>query len=189
MSYISDKANVFESVTVGENVRVGAFVEVGRDVKLGNNVNISCGVFIPENVIIEDDVFIGPHTVFVNDKYPPSNGAWRNEFPTIVHSGTSIGANSTILPSIQIQGNVGAGSVVTKDVPEGAVVYGNPAKDPYLEADRQYQTTITNLNKGKQSVQSDDDNQITKDLVSTDDSPAIDEEVSKLNLPNFKKVK
>jgi len=131
MTYISEKSNVFDSVTMGKNVKVGAFVEVGRDVKLGNNVNISCGVFIPENVIIEDDVFIGPHVVFTNDKHPPSHGKWREDRPTIVEKGSSIGANSTILPSLVLGKNcrIGAGSVVTKDVKPNTLVYGVPARE------------------------------------------------------------
>ena len=170
MSYISEKANVYDTAEIGEDVSIGAFAEVGNKVKIGNSVKISCGVFIPENVVIQDNVFIGPHVVFTNDKYPPSNGAWRDEFPTIVYAGVSIGANSTILPGLQIEGSVGAGAVVTKNVPEGAVVYGNPAKDPYLEADIMYEKTISGLNRNKN----------------------LEENVSKpqhkLNLPKLKKV-
>ena len=127
---ISDKANVFESAILGENVKVGAYAEVGRDVVVGDNTNISAGVFIPENVVLEDNVFVGPHAVFTNDKNPPSFGEWRKEKPTIVKSGASIGANSTILPNITIGKNavVGAGSVVTKSVSEGDTVAGNPAR-------------------------------------------------------------
>jgi UDP-2-acetamido-3-amino-2,3-dideoxy-glucuronate N-acetyltransferase len=131
MSYISDKSNVYESAILGKNIKVGAFAEIGKDVVIGDNVNISCGVFIPENTVIEANVFIGPHTVFTNDKNPPSNGAWRNNKPTIVKSGASIGANCTILPSLLIGENsrIGAGSVVTKDVMPNTLVYGNPAKE------------------------------------------------------------
>jgi len=130
MSYISEKSNVYESAKLGENIKIGAFAEIGRDVVIGDNVNISCGVFIPENTIIEDNVFIGPHTVFTNDKNPPSNGAWRKEKPTVVREGASIGANCTILPSLTIGKNsrIGAGSVVTKDVMPEDLVFGNPAR-------------------------------------------------------------
>ena len=127
---ISDKSNVFVSAKLGKNVKVGAYSEIGKNVVIGNNTNISAGVFIPENVIIEDNEFIGPHSVFTNDKNPPSFGKWKNENPTIIKSGASIGANSTILPNITIGLNsvVGAGSVVTKDVPDGVTVVGNPAR-------------------------------------------------------------
>ena len=127
---ISDKANVFESVKLGKNVKVGAYAEVGRDVVVGDNTNISAGVFIPENVVLEDNVFVGPHAVFTNDKNPPSFGEWRKEKPTIVKSGASIGANSTILPNLTIGKDsvVGAGSVVTKNVSDGTTVVGNPAR-------------------------------------------------------------
>ena len=127
---ISDKANVFDSAQLGKNVKVGAYAEVGRDVVVGDNTNISAGVFIPENVIIEDNVFVGPHAVFTNDKNPPSFGEWRKEEPNIIKSGASIGANSTILPNLTIGKNsvVGAGAVVTKNVPDGVTVVGSPAR-------------------------------------------------------------
>lgn len=130
MSYISEKANIFSSAILGENVKIGAFSEIGRNVRVGNNVNISCGVFIPENTVIEDNVFIGPHTVFTNDKYPPSHGEWRSQKPILVKRGVSIGANCTILPSITLGENckIGAGSVITKDVPPNVVAFGNPAR-------------------------------------------------------------
>ena len=175
MSYISEKANVYDTAEIGENVSIGAFAEIGNKVKIGNNVKIGCGAFIPENVIIEDDVFIGPHVVFTNDKYPPSNGAWRENSPTIVKSGIGIGANSTILPSLIISGNVGAGSVVTKNVPKGAVVYGNPAKDPNL--------TTYNVEKNPF------DTPFTKTVIVEEEKPLslIDSEVIEGNFPKLKK--
>ena len=131
MNYISEKSNVFDSVQLGRGVKIGAFAEIGRNVKIGNRVNISCGVFIPENVIVKDNVFIGPHTVFTNDKNPPSRGKWRDTNPTIVEDGCSIGANCTILPSLTLGAGckIGAGSVVTKDVRPDSLVFGNPAKE------------------------------------------------------------
>ena len=96
---IHESANVYDSATIGDGTKVGAFAEIGRDVRIGKNCSIGCGVFIPENVIVEDNVFIGPHAVFTNDKYAPSQGKWREEPPTVVGSGASIGANSTILPN------------------------------------------------------------------------------------------
>lgn len=127
---ISDKSNIFDSAKLGKNIKVGAFSEIGRDVVIGDNCNISAGVFIPENTILENNVFVGPHVVFTNDKNPPSFGKWRSGNPTLVKSGASIGANSTILPNLIIGKNsvVGAGAVVTKNVPDGVTVVGNPAK-------------------------------------------------------------
>lgn len=128
---IHDTANIYDSAVIGEGTKVGAFAEIGRDVVIGKNCQIGCGAFIPENVIVKDNVFIGPHVVFTNDKYAPSNGAWRNDPPTIVEDGASIGANATILPNLTIGrgGSVGAGSVVTKNVGEKKTVVGNPARE------------------------------------------------------------
>ena len=92
---IHESANIYESAIIGEGTKVGAFAEIGNKVKIGKNCSIGFGVFIPENVIVEDAVFIGPGTVFTNDKYAPSKGKWRNEPPTIVKSGVTIGANSS----------------------------------------------------------------------------------------------
>ena len=126
MTYIHDTANIYDT----EDCSIGAFVEIGKDVTIGNRCKIGCGAFIPENIIIADDVFIGPKVTFTNDKNAPSNGEWRSLPPTVVEDNASIGANSTILPSLTIGSGsvVGAGSVVTKSVPRGCTVYGNPAK-------------------------------------------------------------
>ena len=135
---IHETANVYDSAEIGTGTKIGAFAEIGRGVKIGENCSIGCGVFIPENVIIEDNVFIGPHAVFTNDKYAPSKGKWRELSPTVVGSGSSIGANSTILPNLTIGHNakIGAGSVVTKNVPSLAVVVGNPAKILKIESQK-----------------------------------------------------
>lgn len=123
--------------TVGNNTKIGAFVEVQKNTHIGINCKISSHTFICEGVTIEDDVFIGHGVMFINDTYPraTTNGAlqtdadWTVE-PTIVERGASIGSNSTILSHVRIGENaiVGAGSVVTKDVPPNTIVAGNPAK-------------------------------------------------------------
>lgn len=123
---------------IGDNCIIGAFVEIRKQVKIGNNVKIQAFAFIPEKVTVEDNVLIGPHVCFINDKYPRATNS-RGELkdssdwkmvPTLVKKGASIGANATILCGITIgQGSlVGAGAVVSKDVPAGAVVAGNPAR-------------------------------------------------------------
>ena len=123
---------------IGDQTKIGAFVEVQKNATIGKRCKISSHTFVCEGVTIEDNVFIGHGVVFINDTYPratTSDGElqtekdWRVE-PTRVKKGASIGSGATILANIEIGENaiVGAGSVVTKDVPAGAIVAGNPAR-------------------------------------------------------------
>jgi len=123
---------------VGEETKIGAFVEIQKNSRVGKRCKISSHTFICEGVEIEDNVFIGHSVTFINDSYPRATGAsgelqteadWKVE-KTIVRKGSSIGSGSTILSNVAIGENaiVGAGSVVTKDVPANAIVAGNPAK-------------------------------------------------------------
>lgn len=115
---------------IGDGCSIAAFVEIGKGVRIGKRVKIQAFAFIPEGVIIEDEVFIGPHACFTNDKYPNlQNPTWK-VVPTKVCKHASIGANTTVLCGVTIGEGamVGAGSVVTRDVPPRAVVAGNPAK-------------------------------------------------------------
>lgn len=127
---IHKTANIYPSAQIDSTSKVGAFAEIGHKVIIGKNCSIGFGAFIPENVEIGDNVFIGPGVVFTNDKYAPSKGEWRKEPPTKVENNVTIGANSTILPSLIIGANsrIGAGSVLTKNLPNNSVAYGNPAK-------------------------------------------------------------
>lgn len=113
---------------IGDNSMVGSFVEIQNDVKIGNNCRIQSHSFICSLVTIEDDVFVGHGVVFINDVYPPNNdkSKWKK---TLVKRGVSIGSNATILPvTIGENSVIGAGAVVTKDVPPNVVVAGNPAR-------------------------------------------------------------
>jgi acetyltransferase-like isoleucine patch superfamily enzyme len=124
--------------SIGENSKIGAFVEIQKNAAVGKNCKISSHSFICEGVTIEDNVFVGHNVTFTNDIYPratTSQGALQTEAdwnytPTLVKSGASIGSSVTLLCGITIGENaiVGAGSVVTKDVPPNTIVAGNPAK-------------------------------------------------------------
>lgn len=126
----SNKASIDPTAEIGEGTKIYGFVWIGPNVKIGKNCRIQTGVYIPENVIIGDDVFIGPHAVFLNDKYPPSHGGWKKEPPTIIENKVSIGGNVTILPNLKISHGamIGAGSVVTKNIGVNRLAYGNPAR-------------------------------------------------------------
>jgi len=121
---------VIAGAKIGSNCNICAHTLVEGDVVIGNNVTVKSGVYLWDGTRIEDDVFIGPNATFTNDPMPRSKVYPETFNGILVQKGASIGANSTILPGITIGPNamVGAGSVVTKDVPAGAVVVGNPAK-------------------------------------------------------------
>ena len=131
-SFVWSFAVIGEGVEIGDNCVVGAGTYIGKNVKIGNNVRIQTSCFIVDNMNIEDNVFIGPCVSTTDDKYPISNNPGYDRCPPILENGCSIGANCTILPGVRIGRNamVGAGSVVTKDVPaNGTVMMGTYAKE------------------------------------------------------------
>ena len=134
---IFDFVNLY-GCEIGDDSKIGTFVEIQKGATIGRNVKISTHTFICEGVTIEDDVFIGHNVSFINDKYPRSTnpaGSLQTEadwkvVPTLVKRGASIGTSATILCGVTIgeRAIVGAGSLVTKDVPPDTVVAGNPAR-------------------------------------------------------------
>ena len=134
---IYDFVNLY-GCEIGDETKIGAFVEVQKGAKIGRRVKVSSHTFICEGVTIEDEAFIGHGVTFTNDLYPratTASGALQTDadwkvVPTIVRRGASIGSGSTILCGVEIGEGaiVGAGSVVTKDVPAGMIVAGNPAR-------------------------------------------------------------
>jgi acetyltransferase-like isoleucine patch superfamily enzyme len=121
--------HILEQVSIGENCNICDHCFIENGVTLGNNVTVKSGIYLWEGVDIEDNVFLGPNVVFTNDVYPRSK-QYGNIVKTRVKSGASIGANSTILAGVTIgkYAMCGIGAVVTKDVPDHALVYGNPAQ-------------------------------------------------------------
>ena len=123
---------------IGDNTKIGTFVEIQKGAKIGKNCKISSHTFICEGVTIEDNVFVGHNVTFINDLYPratATGGQLQTKddwscIPTYVKKGASIGSSATLLCGITVGENavVGAGSVVTKDVPPNTIVAGNPAK-------------------------------------------------------------
>jgi len=149
MNFISDDVILGEGVklakfinlygcTIDDGTKIGTFVEIQKNAKIGKHCKIQSHTFICEGVVIEDDVFIGHGVTFINDKYPRAVNSDRSlqteedwsVVPTLVKQGASIGSGSTILCNVTVGENsiIGAGSVVTKDVPPNSIVAGNPAK-------------------------------------------------------------
>jgi acetyltransferase-like isoleucine patch superfamily enzyme len=134
---IFDFVNLY-GCEIGDGSKIGTFVEIQKNASVGKNCKISTHTFICEGVVIEDNVFVGHGVMFINDKYPRSTtegGAMQTEadwkvVPTLIKRGASIGTNTTVLCGVTVGENavVGAGSVVTKDVPANTIVAGVPAK-------------------------------------------------------------
>jgi UDP-2-acetamido-3-amino-2,3-dideoxy-glucuronate N-acetyltransferase len=123
---------------IGDGTKIGTFVEIQKGAKIGKNCKISSHSFVCEGVEIEDNVFIGHGVMFINDKFPRATNDdgsmqteedWKLE-KTLIKKGASIGSNATILCGVTIgeKAIIGAGSVVTKDIPDGGIAFGNPAK-------------------------------------------------------------
>jgi len=136
----SDLVNLY-GCTIGDECKIATFVEIQRGVVLGRRVKVEAFAFIPTGVTVEDGAFIGPHVCFTNDPYPAAvdaegrllgatgSGDWEI-VPTVVEAAARIGAPATILCAVRIGAGalVGAGSVVTRDVPPKTIVVGNPAR-------------------------------------------------------------
>lgn len=134
---IYDFVNLY-GCKIGDNSKIGTFVEIQKGAVIGNNCKVSSHTFICEGVTIEDGVFVGHNVTFINDRYPRSTsegGELQTEddwvcVPTLIKQGASIGSSATLLCGVTVGENaiVGAGSVVTKNVPANSVVAGNPAR-------------------------------------------------------------
>ena len=121
---------ILQGATIGDGCNICAHTLIENDVVIGNDVTVKSGVYLWDGIVVEDNVFIGPCVAFTNDKMPRSKQYPNKFLKTTLKKNASIGANSTILPGISLGENcmVGAGAVVTKSVPDNAVVVGNPAK-------------------------------------------------------------
>jgi UDP-2-acetamido-3-amino-2,3-dideoxy-glucuronate N-acetyltransferase len=141
--YIADFINLY-GCTIGNETKIGTFVEIQKNAHVGNRCKISSHTFVCEGVTIEDDVFVGHGVVFINDPFPRATtdgGSLQTEQDWKVHEtrvkkGASIGSGAVIMCNVTIgeKAMIGAGAVVTKDVPDGATVVGNPARAMALSA-------------------------------------------------------
>lgn len=121
---------VFPNAQIGENCNICSHCLIENEVKIGNNCTVKCGVQLWDGIEIEDNVFIGANVTFTNDLYPRSKNEDWSLLKTVVCKGATIGAGSTILPGLTIGSHamIGAGSVVTKNIPKNTIWVGNPAQ-------------------------------------------------------------
>jgi UDP-2-acetamido-3-amino-2,3-dideoxy-glucuronate N-acetyltransferase len=134
-------AHILPKAVIGEDCNLCDHTFIENDVVVGNRVTIKSGVQLWDGIMLGDDVFIGPNATFTNDPFPRSKQYPKSFKPTIIRQGASIGANATILPGVTVgqYAMVGAGSVVTENVPPFAVVVGNPARiTGYVQANKAY---------------------------------------------------
>lgn len=129
-TYIWQFCVILKNAKIGKNCNINCQVFIENDVLIGDNVTIKPGVQVWDGITLEDSVFIGPNVTFTNDLFPRSKNTGYEMKKTLVQKGASIGANATILGGVTIGQNalIGAGSVVTKDVPTNEIWVGNPAK-------------------------------------------------------------
>jgi UDP-2-acetamido-3-amino-2,3-dideoxy-glucuronate N-acetyltransferase len=122
---------ILPNAKLGSNCNINCHCFIENDVTIGNNVTLKCGVYLWDGMELEDNVFVGPNATFINDNFPRSK-QYPDEFKkTIIRRGASIGANATIMGGVEIgeDAMIGAGAVVTKNVPPRTVWYGNPARE------------------------------------------------------------
>lgn len=139
-------AHVLPGAVIGADCNICDHVFIENEVRIGDRVTVKCGVQLWDGVALEDDVFVGPNATFTNDAAPRSRRRPPQFLNTIIKAGASIGANATILPGITVERNamVGAGAVVTENVPANAIVIGNPAYiNGYVESNRKAAGLIT----------------------------------------------
>ncbi len=125
-----NKVNIRESNVIGDNVSIGSHSIIEHNINIENNVRIHSNVFIPEYTILKNGCWIGPNVVLTNAKYPNQEHTKENLDSPFIDENAVIGANTTILPGVLIGKNslIGAGSVVTRDIPENSIFAGNPAR-------------------------------------------------------------
>lgn len=135
-------AHILKNASIGSECNICDYVFVENEVIIGNRVTVKCGVQLWDGLIVEDDVFIGPNVTFTNDIFPRSKKYPLKFKNTILKKGCSVGANATILCGIEIgeYAMIGAGSVVTKNVPQNAVVFGCPATIQRYILDEDFET-------------------------------------------------
>jgi len=146
-------AHVLKNVTIGEDCNLCDYVFVESGVKIGSRVTIKNGISLWEGLEIEDDVFLGPNAAFTNDMFPRSKRHSGSYLKTLLKKGTSVGANATVLCGITLGKYclIGAGSVVTRSVPDFALVTGNPAKFRYWIAKTGEKLVFDNQNNAVDS--------------------------------------